>query len=106
MKPIRIGQGTDHTVTIGHSYADLPSATEVEIFIDTPSQIVKTLGEGVSGVTAVSFVLTVPAEDTTSVKAGEYKIQARITTAGGSRLFGRINPDKVRILDTVFTDAE
>ena len=106
MKTGTIWQGTDKTFNVVHDYSDLPSATEVEVYIDSKPQIIKTLGDGVTGVSATNYTLTVAGEDTENIESGEYRIQARITTSTGSRVFGRILPDKVRIRDSVFTPTE
>lgn len=105
MRPLRIYQATDKTVSVSHDFADLPSATEVNIYIDAPCQIVKSLGDGVSGVTATNFVLTIPYEDTDNVPAGEYPIDGYITTLAGDRRHMRIQPSKVKILPSNWASA-
>ncbi len=104
-RQITIWQGADKTINVTHDYTDLPSATEVEVFIgntDDP-EITKDLSTGISGVTATAFVLTLDSTDSTDVSPGEYEIQARITTASGGVLFGRIQPSTVTIRPTVFS---
>lgn len=105
-RPIRVWQGTDKTVFVDHDFANLVSATELNVYIDSCPQIVKSLGDGITNVTADSYILTIAAEDTEQVESGEYDIQARITTSGGDRRFGRIIPGQVKVLDSVFTDTE
>lgn len=104
-RQIRIWQGADKTVNVTHDYTDLPSATEIEVFIGKKSdaEITKDLSAGITGVTSTNFVLTIDSTDSTDVKPGEYDIQARITTASGDVLFGRIQPCTVTIRPTVFS---
>ena len=103
--PIRLWQGTDRTIIVNHDYEDMPTATAIDVYIDSHPQVVKTLSDGVTGVTSTSFILTVSAGDTDAIQSGEYEIQAKIT-AGGSTLFGRIEPGTVKILDSVFTSTQ
>ena len=106
MKPIVVWQGTDKTVVVDHDFSDLTDATEIQVYIDSPKQIIKSLGDGVSAVTADSYLLTIAAADTESTPSGEYRMQAKITTDGGGTVFGRFNPQIVKVMDTVFTDVE
>ena len=100
MKNWRVWQGTDAIFNISHDYTDLVTATAIEVYVDTPSQIVKTLSDGVTSVSATNMVVTLAAGDTDDVDPGEYCIQARITTTGGQQFFGRILPERVKILES------
>jgi hypothetical protein len=102
MKPLTVWQGTDKTIVVSHNVSDLPQATEVAVYIDAPTQIIKTLGDGVIGVTASSYVLTIAAGDTADAIPGEYSLEARITNSSGGIDYGRISPSVVRIMETSF----
>ena len=102
MKPIRIYQGTDKIVSVQHNDADLASATEIAVYIDAPTQIIKTLGDGIASVTASSYLLTIDAADTADACPGEYTIEAKITNASGGTDYGRFNPSTVTIIGTSF----
>ena len=106
MNPIRIYQGTDKTVNVKHDDPSLVSAQDIAIYIDSEPQIVKTLGNGVTGVTATNYVLTVAGEDTADIASGQYSIEALITTAGGRPVYGRMDPKEVIVINTKFTDTD
>ena len=101
----RLYQATDKTILVEHDFTDMPSATEVTIYVDTPSQIVKSLNDGITSVTSTTFLLSFSIEDTDSVNAGEYPIDGYITTASGDRTHMRLTPDKVKILGTNWASA-
>lgn len=105
MKPARIYQATDKTFSVQHDFTDLTTATEINIYVDTPSQIVKSLGNGVTSVTDETFLLTFNYEDTDNVGEGEYLIDGYVTTATGDRVHARISPNKVKILPTNWASA-
>ena len=101
MKPLKIYQGADETIDI-ETNIDLSTATEIEVTIDTPTQIIKTLtGAHISAVTATQFTLAIDAADTETVKAGGYKYQCRATIAGKIKQ-GQMSPNKILIEDSVF----
>ncbi len=104
--PIRLYQGADRDIVLTHNDANLATASEIEVRIDTPTQIEKTLtGGGVSGVTSSQFTVTIEDADTDDVLSGEYRIQCRSTKAGIVTQ-GEINPQFVQIVDSIFTDTE
>ena len=106
MRPQRLYQATDKTFSVEHDFgSDMTLATEVTVYIDTPSQIVKTLGDGVSGVGASTFLLTIALEDTDNVPEGEYPIDGYITTASGDRKHMRLQPHLVKILPSNWATA-
>lgn len=83
---------------------DVQTATEIEFVIEATTKILKTLSAGqISNVTASGFRVQIDAADTTSIKPGEYKYQAR-ATIGGKKYNIRFMPNKIKILDSVFVD--
>ena len=103
MQTLRVWQGTDELINITHNYPSLVTAQQITVYIDTPSQIIKTLGDGISNVTANDYLLTIAAADTNEVPSGEYAIQAKIKTSGGSELAGQIQPSTIQVRRSLFT---
>lgn len=106
MNRLKLKQGTDELISISHNYPSLTTAQEISVYIDTPSQIVKTLGDGISNVTDETYLLAIAASDTANVPSGEYDIQARILSSSGSVLGGQIQPSKVVIRPSVWTNTD
>lgn len=81
---------------------DLSAATEIEFYIDTPTQIKKTLSSsgGISAVTATQFSVQIDAADTETVKAGPYKFQSRATIASKKHNI-KHTPNQIKILDSI-----
>ena len=99
-------QGEDKTIIV-ESNVDLTLATEIEITIDTPCQIKKTLSGGhISAVTAETFYLQIDSADTESVRPGRYKVQARFTDPSSKKTNGKFQPNSFTIRDSVFVDDE
>lgn len=105
--PLKFYQGAHRDIIVSHDDVNLASATEIEVRIDTPQQITKTLtGGGVSGVTSSQFTVSIEDSDTSDVCSGEYRIQVRSTSAAGVITQGEINPSNVVIVDSIFTTTE
>jgi hypothetical protein len=101
MRPIEIFQGADVTLVV-ETNDDLSSATEIEFYIDTPTQIKKTLSAAeISSVTTTQFSVAIDAADTASQAKGSYKMQAR-ATVGGKKRQGRFTPNKIKLRESVF----
>jgi hypothetical protein len=100
MKPLKLYQGSDESLVIT-SNIDLSAATEIEVTIDTPTQIVKTLSGGSITATTTTFTIAIDAADTATVAPGTFKYQAR-ATIGGKKKQGRFTPNSILILPSVF----
>ncbi len=102
--PNTVWQGTDKDFIVKHNYTSMTSATEVEVFINTSPQIIKKLSQGdITGVTTTQLLLQIDDADTASKRSGEYNIEARITTAAGRVIYGKLQPSKMVIKDSIFT---
>lgn len=103
-KPINITQSSSKTIQIrqdSSSTLDFTAADEIEILIDSDPQIKKTLtGGGVTSVLANSFTVVLSDSDT-QVRSGEFGWEGRYTV-GTTKTPGRLNPSKVRIIDSAF----
>ena len=100
-RPIELFQGEDKSIIVTMN-DDISAATEVEFYIDTPTQIKKTLSAGeISGVTATQFTVQIDAADTESVRHGEYRFQARATIASKKHNI-KFTPDKLILKKSVF----
>ena len=102
--PNELFQGEDKTISVSTNI-DLSSATEIDFRIDTPTQIIKKLSSGVSGVTSTLFLVAIDAADTETVPAGNYKYQVRATLSTGKLVNGKFSPNKIIIKDSIFTTA-
>jgi len=103
VKPLALYQGSDESLVIT-SNIDLSSSagcTEIEVTIDTPTQIVKTLSGGHITATATSFTIVIDAADTATTVPGTFQYQAR-ATIGGKKKQGRFTPNSILILPSVF----
>jgi hypothetical protein len=104
--PIKLWQGADRDIICTHDEPTLTGATEIEVVIDSPSQITKSLtGGGVLAVTTSSFTIAISDTDTVDTPSGEYEIDCR-ATIGGVITHGLMNPRKVRIIDSKFSNTE
>ena len=100
---IKLFQGADRTITVT-SDKDLTTATEVEVRIDTPKQIIKTkTGGGVTNIIATGFDILIEDGDTTDIASGEYRIQARSTASTGIITHAQLAPSAVTVADSIFT---
>ena len=100
-RPIELFQGEDKTITVEMN-DDISAATEIEFYIDTCTQIKKTLtASEISGVTATQFQVQIDAADTETKTPGPYKFQARATLAGKKHNI-KFTPNKIRLLESVF----
>ena len=100
-RPIELYQGEDKTIIVEmNDY--ISAATEIEFYIDTDTQIKKTLTGGkVSSVTSTQFQVQIDAADTETKDAGAYKFQARATIAT-KKYNIKFTPNKVMILNSIF----
>lgn len=101
-RPVEITQGMDKTLTLWVS-DDLTSATEVEYVIDSPTRISKALTTGVTVNSASQVTIQIDAADTTNIVPGPYKQQMRATLSGKLTKV-KIQPNKIRITDSVWVD--
>ena len=101
MRPPVLYKGEDKTIVVEMN-TDISAATEIEFYIDTDSQIKKTLSGGdISGVTATQFSVAIVPGDTDSVNVGSYRFQARATLS--SKLYHiKFTPNKIVIEDSIF----
>lgn len=99
---LEIYQGEDKTFIV-ETNIDLTSHTEIELIIDTPTQIEKSLTAGqITGVTATQFSVQIDSGDTESVEAGPYLIQSRATDSSGLFTQGKFQPNKITVKDSAF----
>lgn len=106
---ISIYQAADRNLAFNLKTADnsLTSATEIEVLIDTPTQIIKKLSDGeVTSVTTTSFIVQITDSDTESTPSGEYDVQVRKTSGTGLITQGICSPSTIRIVDSKFTTVE
>lgn len=104
--PNKIYQGSDFSLVVSHNFYNLTSASEIELRIDTPTQIVKKMTEGgIYSVTASTFTCFISDEDTQDIESGEYRIQC-LATVSGNKSFGQLSPSTIRIEDSIFTTTE
>ena len=103
-KPLRIFQGADVVIVIDTGLTDLSAATAIEVTIDTPSQIKKTLSSGITAVTATQFNLAIDAADTATVKSGAYRYHCR-ANINSKKKQGVFVPSRILIMDSVFENA-
>ena len=100
---LELYQGEDKTINVTTNI-DLTSHSEIEFTIDTPTQIKKTKSGGsITGITSSQFSVQIDAADTETVPAGAYKYQAR-ATLNSKITNAKFQPNRVTILDSVFTD--
>ncbi len=82
---------------------DMTTFPEIEVVIDTDTQIRKTLtGGGITNVTSTQFDVKIEPADTENVCPGPYKYQARGTDSSGDKIQGRFFPNKIKIKDSAF----
>lgn len=101
MRPLVLFQGEDKLIVVEMN-EDISAATEIEFYIDTLTQIKKTLTAGeITGVTATQFTVAIDSGDTQDIVAGSYKFQARATLATKKHNI-KFTPNKIQIEDSIF----
>ena len=99
-----IFQGEDKAFTVSTN-EDLSSATEIQVTVDTPKAIRKTLtGGDISAVTSSEFTVQFAAGDTATTCSGSYKWQVQ-AVIGGNTYVAPFRPNRFVIKDNVALDA-
>lgn len=101
---IELYQGENKSIVVTTN-VDLTTATEIEFRIDSSPQIIKKLTtSGITGVTATQYTINIEPGDTSSIGAGEYKIQARYTDSSGDIHHGKFTPNKLTLRESIFVN--